>query len=174
MRTRLFSLFLVFTLALIITTQPQRAATAQTQMGHTACKEDLKGKQITFATFGDLSGPYAPITQPLAAGFADALKYFNASGGICGAEIVLMQDDTGGKQEQTQSIYERYSTLDPKPLLLTLYSSPDSELLRAQVAEDEIPVFIFAGSTIGLYGEKANEPSWGRFAAGWARRGRLT
>jgi branched-chain amino acid transport system substrate-binding protein len=126
----------------------------------TACEVDLTGQTIPFYTFGDLSGPYAAITQPLAAGFTDALAYYNAQGGICGAEITLVSEDTGGDQELTQSLYERYSTSDPKPLQILLYNSADAELLREQAAEDEIPITLFAGSTAGLYGENANEPGW--------------
>jgi hypothetical protein len=44
--------------------------------------------------------------------------------------------------------------------LLLLYSSSDSELLRSQLAEDEIPVLISAGSLPGLYGEDGGEPGW--------------
>ncbi|MCE7946267.1 MAG: ABC transporter substrate-binding protein [Chloroflexi bacterium CFX4] len=162
MRTRLLAFALVFALALVSLSlgQPAPTAFAQGGMMRTECKEDLTGKTITLHTFGDLSGPFAPITQPLAAGFADALKYYNANGGICGAAITLQQDDTAGRQEQTQSLYQRYRAFDPKPLMLLLYSSADAELLREQVADDEIPVFLFAGSTIGLYGEQADTPGW--------------
>jgi ABC-type branched-subunit amino acid transport system substrate-binding protein len=162
MRTRLLVFALVFALALVGFSVGQSAPTAFAQGGmmRTECKEDLTGKTITLHTFGDLSGPFAPITQPLAAGFADALKYYNANGGICGAAITLQQDDTAGRQEQTQSLYQRYRAFDPKPLMLLLYSSADAELLREQVADDEIPVFLFAGSTIGLYGEDAATPGW--------------
>lgn len=159
MRIRFLSLFLVAALALVAFNATPTAL-AQGGMTRTECQEDLTGKTITLHTFGDLSGPFAPITQPLAAGFADALKYYNEQGGICGATIVLQQDDTAGRQEQTQSLYQRYRAFDPKPLMLLLYSSADAELLREQVAEDQIPVFLFAGSTIGLYGENADKPGW--------------
>jgi ABC-type branched-subunit amino acid transport system substrate-binding protein len=158
-RKRFFVFFLAVALALVAFNAAPTAF-AQGDMTRTECKEDLTGKTITLHTFGDLSGPFAPITQPLAAGFADALKYYNERGGICGATIVLQQDDTAGRQEQTQSLYQRYRAFDPKPLMLLLYSSADAELLREQVAEDQIPVFLFAGSTIGLYGEKADKPGW--------------
>lgn len=161
MRVRIFTFLLVVALVTGLATAvlPSGMAVAQ-GITHSECKEDLTGMTIPFYTFGDLSGPYAPITQPLAAGFSDALKYFNGMGGICGAQIELVQEDSGGDREQSLSIYQRFSTADPKPLLLLLYASADSELLRERVAEDEIPVFLFAGSTIGLYGEKADTPGW--------------
>lgn len=127
----------------------------------TECEVDLTGETFNFAHLGDLSGPYAPITQPVVAGFEDSVAYFNERGGICGAEIVLPDSttiDTGGSLEQTQIIYDRVSAQDP--LMLVLYSSPDSELLRDQLAEDEIPVIISAGSIPGLYGESGDEPGW--------------
>ncbi len=157
---RFFVFLLVMALALVAFNAAPSALAQGGMMGRTECKEDLTGKTITLHTFGDLSGPFAPITQPLAAGFADALKYYNEQGGLCGATITLQQDDTAGRQEQTQSLYQRYRAFDPKPLMLLLYSSADAELLREQVAEDQIPVFLFAGSTIGLYGENADKPGW--------------
>jgi branched-chain amino acid transport system substrate-binding protein len=130
------------------------------ELTRTECSEDLTGTTIPFYTFGDLSGPFAPITQPLAAALQDALAYYNAQGGVCGAQLQLVQEDTGGNRDQSLAIYQRFSTANPKPLMLLLYASGDAELLRDRVIEDEIPVFLFAGSTIGLYGESADEPGW--------------
>lgn len=131
---------------------------------HTECEVDLTGETITLWHLGDLSGPYAPITQPLLAGFDDAAAWFNANGGLCGAEIAFPDAttiDTGGDQELASTIYSRVS--DEDPVMLVLYSSDDSELLRSRVAEDEIPVLISAGSIEGLYGGEAdnfNAPGW--------------
>jgi len=127
---------------------------------HSECSQDLSGETITIYHFGDLSGPYAFITQPLLAGLSDAISYFNERGGVCGAELAQDYADTAGAPEQAQASYDRYSTLDPKPDLILLYASGDAELLRQQVAEDEIPVLISAGSVEGLYGEDAASPGW--------------
>lgn len=127
----------------------------------TPCEVDLTGETFAFAHIGDLSGPYGPITQPVLAAYADAVAYFNEHGGICGATITLPDPttvDTGGNPELTQSIYDRVSEEAPK--LLVLYSSGDSELLRDQLAEDQIPVIISAGSVAGLYGPDGTEPGW--------------
>lgn len=127
----------------------------------TPCEVDLTGETFAFAHLGDLSGPYGPITQPVLAGFADAVDYFNARGGVCGATITLPDPttvDTGGDLEQTQVIYDRVSAEEPK--MLVLYSSLDGELLREQLAEDEIPVLISAGSVASLYGEDSASPGW--------------
>jgi len=127
---------------------------------HTECEVDLTGETITIYHFGDISGAYAFITQPLLAGLADAAAYYNAAGGICGATIASDNRDTGGDLAQTQAHYDYYSSLEDTPDLLVLYASGDAELLRSQVAEDEIPVVISAGSVEGLYGEEGNEPGW--------------
>ncbi|MGB1286370.1 MAG: ABC transporter substrate-binding protein [Aggregatilineales bacterium] len=125
---------------------------------------DMSGESMTLWHIGDLSGPYAPITQPLLAGFNDAVAYYNARGGICGADIALPDAttiDTGGDQELAQTIYDRVSSEDPS--FLVLYSSDDSELLRDRLAEDETMVMISAGSIEGLYGgedDGFNAPGW--------------
>ena len=127
---------------------------------HSECEADLTGETVTIYHFGDISGSYAFITQPLLAGLADASAYFNERGGVCGATIASDNRDTGGDPAQTQAHYDYYSTLDPRPDLIVLYASGDSELLRDQVAEDEIPVLISAGSVPGLYGEDGATPGW--------------
>ncbi len=127
---------------------------------HSDCEVDLTGQQVTVYHFGDISGSYAFITQPLLAGLADAAAYFNARGGICGATIVQDNRDTGGDLAQTQAAYDAYSSLDPKPDVIVLYASGDAELLRDQLAEDEIPAFISAGSVAGLYGEDGATSGW--------------
>lgn len=127
---------------------------------HTECTEDLTGSNVEILHFGDLSGAYAFITQPLLAGLADAINYYNARGGVCGATLSQRFDDTAGDADQTVAIYDRYSTEDPTPQLLVLYASGDAEALRDRVAEDEIPVLISAGSVPGLYGEDGATPGW--------------
>jgi ABC-type branched-subunit amino acid transport system substrate-binding protein len=127
---------------------------------HSDCEVDLTGQTVTVYHFGDISGSYAFITQPLLAGLGDAAAYFNARGGICGATIVQDNRDTGGDLAQTQAAYDAYSSLDPKPDVIVLYASGDAELLRDQLAEDEIPAFISAGSVAGLYGEDGATPGW--------------
>ncbi|MEQ8674964.1 MAG: ABC transporter substrate-binding protein [Aggregatilineales bacterium] len=127
---------------------------------HTACEVDLTGETITIYHFGDISGSFAFITQPLLAGFEDAINYFNERGGVCGATLAQDNRDTGGDLAQTQAHYDYYSTLDDTPDLFVLYASADSELLRAQLVEDQIPAIISAGSVEGLYGESGDDPGW--------------
>jgi ABC-type branched-subunit amino acid transport system substrate-binding protein len=124
------------------------------------CTEDLTGETITFYHFGDLTGVYAFITQPLLAGLTDAIAYYNDQGGICGATIVSEYADDAGELEEAQAIYDRFSALEPKPWMIMLYGSPETEMLRTQIAEDEIPAFTAGLSTPGLYGESGQEPGW--------------
>jgi branched-chain amino acid transport system substrate-binding protein len=124
------------------------------------CTEDLTGETITFYHFGDLTGAYAFITQPLLAGLTDAIAYYNDQGGICGATIVSEYADDAGELEAAAAIYDRYSSLDPKPWMIMLYGSGETEMLRTQVAEDGIPVFTAGLSTPGLYGDSGQEPGW--------------
>ena len=64
-------------------------------MGHTECEVDLTGETITIYHIGDLSGPYAPITQPLLAGITDVIAFYNEHGLACGATLEQMYEDTG-------------------------------------------------------------------------------
>jgi hypothetical protein len=129
-------------------------------LGHSECEVDLSGQTVTIYHFGDISGPYAFITQPLLAGLADALAWFNARGGVCGALLASDNRDTGGDLAQTQAAYDAYRSLSPRPAVMVLYASGDAELLREQVAQDEIAVIISAGSVEGLYGEDGQSPGW--------------
>jgi ABC-type branched-subunit amino acid transport system substrate-binding protein len=157
-------LLLVMTVLLLIAALPVLAQDDDTSLPdfiqHSECEHDLSGQTIPIYHFGDISAAYAPITQPLLAGMEDALDYYNARGGLCGATLVQVNRDTANQPEQTQAVYDDFSTRDPRPLLLVLYSSPDAEQLREQLAEDEIPVLISAGSVEGLYGESGDSPGW--------------
>lgn len=155
---------LLIVLALFILAIP---IAAQDEMGlpdfieHTECEVDLTGEEITLYHIGDISSPgYSPITLPLVGAFNDAMAYYNEHGGVCGATFVQENRDTASDPAQTQAAYDAYSSLDPKPDLLVLYSSQDAELLRPQLIQDEIPVLISAGSLVGLYGEDGDDPGW--------------
>ncbi len=160
-------LLLVIVLALGVGLVP---VTAQDSMGlpefiqHTECEVDLTGEVIPIIHLGDLSGPFAFITQPLLLGLGDAIAFYNSHGGVCGAtlrsDVGTDYRDTGGKREEAQAAYDFFSAQTPKPDVLVLYASADAELLRSQVEEDEIPVLISAGSVAGLYGEDSNTPGW--------------
>ena len=95
----------------------------------TECEVDLTGETLNIFHFGDLSGPYAFITQPILSAMTDAMSYWNSHGGICGAELGQIYEDTGGSREAAQSAYDRFTSQYPEELdLLLLYSSDDGEL----------------------------------------------
>ena len=127
----------------------------------TECAVDLTGETIKIFHFGDLSGPYAFITQPIVSAVTDAVAYWNSHGGVCGAELAQVYEDTGGNLEATQSVYDRFTSEYGDELdILLLYSTSDGELLREQLAEDEIVSIISAGSVESLYGEDGQTPGW--------------
>ena len=127
----------------------------------TECEVDLTGETIYIFHFGDLSGPFAFITQPVVSAVTDAVNYWNGHGGVCGAELAQVYDDTGGSREAAQSAYDRFTSQYADELdLILLYSSDDGELLREQLAEDEIVSLIAAGSIESLYGEDGQAPGW--------------
>jgi len=127
----------------------------------TECEVDLTGETLNIFHFGDLSGPYAFITQPVVSALTDAVAYWNSRGGVCGAELAQVYEDTGGSREAAQSAYDRFTSAYSDELdLLLLYSSDDGELLREQLAEDEIVSLISAGSIESLYGEDGQTPGW--------------
>ena len=152
-------------LALVLLAGATLPSQAQEMMDYpsdlTECEVDLTGETINIFHFGDLSGPYAFITQPVVSAVTDAVNYWNSHGGVCGAELAQIYEDTGGNLEATQSAYDRFTSEYADDLdLLLLYSSNDGELLREQLAADEIVSFISAGSIESLYGEDGQTPGW--------------
>lgn len=123
------------------------------------CEHDLSGETLGFYHFGDLSGPYAFITQPALAGFEDAINYLNENGGVCGAEVVSEYRDTAAEGAAVQAAWDEFSARD-NAYLVYLYLPQDSELLRDQIEAAQIPVIAATGSTLAMYGEDGNSPGW--------------
>ncbi|NDJ85163.1 MAG: ABC transporter substrate-binding protein [Chloroflexi bacterium] len=156
-----FALLLTFAGPATFASHSEPAAPTHVSQERTECNEDLSGQTVTFYAFGDLSGPFAFITQPLVAGLEDAAAYFNEQeGGVCGAAIEIELGDTGGSQDRAQEFWDEFSNLDPQPEVMFMFGSADAELLRDQIAEDQIPVLLAAGSELALYGETGDEPAW--------------
>lgn len=123
------------------------------------CSYDLSGRSYRFYHFGDLSGPYAFITTPVLAGFEDAIAYFNANGGLCGATIEADYRDTGASGAAAQAAWDEFTGRGDANVVF-LYLTEDSELLRDQAAEQQIPIVVATSSTLALYGDSADEPAW--------------
>ncbi|PJF43762.1 MAG: hypothetical protein CUN55_07400 [Phototrophicales bacterium] len=131
----------------------------------TQCSEEniaaLEGKQFIFNVVGDLSGPYAFISQPLRAGLEDAAAYFNEQeGGICGAEIVINPRDTGGSQDVMREAWDEITNADTPPEMMFLFGSADAELVREDAINQQIPILLSAGSELALYGENGDAPAY--------------
>jgi ABC-type branched-subunit amino acid transport system substrate-binding protein len=165
-RSLLVSIVVVLLIALVAPTVLANTATPPATVNvhqeRTECNEDLSGETITYYHFGDLSGAFAFITQPLLAGTNDAIEYFNENGGLCGGTIAVDYRDTAGDTDRTQQYWDEFTSREgaDKPVLIFLYSSADGELLRDQAAELEIPILLSAGSEFALYGEDADSPGW--------------
>ncbi len=103
---------------------------------HTVCATgvDLTGQTVSFYHILNPNDQVATVYDPLRAGYADAAEYFNAHGGICGATINHVFDDSHWGSIQT--IFDLYSAIDPKPVVITLYGSGDAEQLADQLAAD--------------------------------------
>ena len=114
-------------LALVLLAGATLPSQAQEMMDYpsdlTECEVDLTGETINIFLFGDLSGPYAFITQPVVSAVTDAVNYWNSHGGVCGAELAQIYEDTGGNLETTQSAYDRFTSEYAGDLdLLLLYN----------------------------------------------------
>lgn len=123
------------------------------------CEYDLTGETIKFYYFGDLSGVYTFITLPVVSGFEDAVEYINATGGLCGAEIVIESRDTGGDREAAQAAWDDFSARDDASVIIVILTE-DSELLRDQAEAKQIPIIASTGSVKGLYGDNGDDPGW--------------
>jgi hypothetical protein len=119
---------------------------------HTACANgvDLTGQTVTFYHILHSNDEVDTAPGSLRAGYADATEYFNAHGGICGATVV-----------QALDAISSFSRINPKPVLVALYSSGDAESLQSSLASDQIPALnIHGGSTASAYGSDGNTLGW--------------
>ena len=113
---------------------------------------DLTGETIRIYGLIDFSGPFAASTAPMAQGTTDIVDYYNAIGGIFGAQIEMVFEDTGGKVDEAVAIYNRFTGEDDNIVMILLFTSADEEALRDRVKEDKIPTMGMAPSTTALYG----------------------
>jgi ABC-type branched-subunit amino acid transport system substrate-binding protein len=87
----------------------------------------------------DVTGPYAPITQPIITNFREAVEWYNQNkGGIDGVPIKVDFTDTGGKTQVAVAAYERWRVMEPKPVLVYPFSSADCSALKPRLKEDQI------------------------------------
>jgi len=134
-------------------------ARAAASFSHTACASgvNLAGQTITFY---NLTNPTAEVITPTILALQDAADYFNAHGGICGATVVPNFPDPD-KNYDVNGEYRRVSTASPKPALIGIYNSAETESLSALLARDQIVgLGVRAGSVKGLYGADGQTLGW--------------
>jgi ABC-type branched-subunit amino acid transport system substrate-binding protein len=154
-------LLLILLGALVLLTVPPSLAQEEpiSRASEATCEADLTGQTVKFYHFGDLSGPYAFITQPVLIGFEDAITYFNEQGGVCGATIATEYRDTGASGEAAQAAWDEFTGRGDASVVF-LYLTEDSELLRDQATQQQIPLVVATASTRSLYGENADTPAY--------------
>ncbi len=143
-------------------TAPAAAAEPALPIKHTACAQgtDLTGRTVNFDHLIDQTSQIDEFVAPIKAGLDDAAAYFNAHGGICGAAVAQVYPPQPAAY-RTSIDYARFAAQSPKPVLIGLYGSGDTEQLRHQLALDQIPALgIRVGSVLGLYGEDGQTPGW--------------
>ncbi|MDY6852392.1 MAG: ABC transporter substrate-binding protein, partial [Thermodesulfobacteriota bacterium] len=112
---------------------------------------DDKPSAIRTANILDLTGPYAPITGPLAPGLMDAWNYVNAElGGVHGVKVESITKDFAGKMPLGLSMYNECINMKPRPIAFTPGSSPLGAALRSRFQEDGV-VGITATSVEAIY-----------------------
>ncbi len=129
--------------------QPQVPTTAPT-----TGQPDLTGKTIKFYGMADLSGPSAPTATAVVRGAKDLVAYINDHGGIFGAKIEWIFEDTALKVDQALSIYDRYKSQDKNIVILFVFGTPEQQALKDRVKEDKIPLMGAGPDFTALYGVK--------------------
>ena len=142
--------------------QPLSTPETAPLFAHMPCAKgvDLTGQIVSFYHMADGSDPESIPVQSLKAGYDDAAAYFNAHGGLCGATLAQVIPEFAQGQYNPQVEYSRLAALNPKPLVIALYNSSDAELLRDQLAKDQIVALGAVGSVLGLYGANGQTPGW--------------
>src|SRR5579859_76420 len=135
------------------------ATPAAAPFAHTACAGgvNLAGQTITFY---NLTNKAAEVIEPTILALQDAAAYINAHGGICGATVAPDFPNPDLSYDVNRE-YLRVSTSSPKPALIGVYSSADTESLGAPLARDQIVgLGLRAGSVKGVYGADGQTLGW--------------
>jgi branched-chain amino acid transport system substrate-binding protein len=124
------------------TEPPAAEAPTEEVMLQEGCNEDLTGETFTFYSQAGLTGALSTILgTSFVNALNDAIAEVNATGGVCGAEVVLDLVDTQYEAEQEISTYQISRQADPAPLSISTYGSAASIALHEMVIEDKITNF---------------------------------
>jgi Tol biopolymer transport system component/ABC-type branched-subunit amino acid transport system substrate-binding protein len=143
------------------TTLAANAATSTVPFTHTACAKgvDLTNQTISFDHIIDPGDQPDTVYNPLRAGYADAVEYFNAHDGICGAAVANDFDDKNWADVETS--YQRFLAKTPKPVVIMLYGSGAGVAFAPKLAADQIPgLDLRAGSIGSVYGVDGKTLGW--------------
>lgn len=122
--------------------EPEEEEPAEEVMLQEGCEEDLTGETFTFYSQAGLTGALSTILgTSFVNALNDAIAEVNATGGVCGAEVVLDLVDTQYEAEQEIATYQIRRELDPPPLSIATYGSAASIALHEMVIEDMITNF---------------------------------
>ena len=111
----------------------------------TDCDESYEGETILVYQQAGLTGPLAQILgDGFINGTNDAIAAINANGGICGAMLQAVLEDSQYDPAQEIAVYERFRAVNPRPMFVLTYGSGATIVLKDRVIEDEI-VNIAAG-----------------------------
>lgn len=114
--------------------------------------KSTKPDKVVLYHFGDLSGPYAPITAAIVSGLSDFMEWYNTEeGGVDGVPVAQVFRDTGGKVDAAIAAYAAFKESKPYPIVEFLYQSAESEALRDRFIEDKIAAFTAGASPTCIY-----------------------
>ncbi len=100
-----------------------------------ACAQEIKIGGIF-----DLTGITSDVGKPYAQGVRDYVEFTNASGGINGKKVKLIDVDYGYKIPEAVAAYKRL-TGDENVLMISGWGTGDTEALKNFVNNDKIPYF---------------------------------
>lgn len=114
------------------------------------CAEDLTGETITLHQQAGREGPLAAILgEAFVYATEDALDAINSSGGVCGATLEVVFNETNYDTDQEVAVYEQ--TRDEAILIFT-YGSGATVALAERLNEDKILSFAAGVNGPAMYG----------------------
>lgn len=116
--------------------------TTEDVMLQEGCNEDLTGETFVFYSQAGLTGALSTVLgTSFVNALNDAIGEVNATGGVCGAEVVLDLVDTQYAAEEEIATYQINREKDPPPLAISTYGSGATIALHEMVIEDKITNF---------------------------------
>jgi branched-chain amino acid transport system substrate-binding protein len=97
-------------------------------------------QEIKIGGIFDLTGITSDVGKPYAQGVRDYVEFTNASGGINGKKVKLIDVDYGYKIPEAVAAYKRL-TGDEDVLMISGWGTGDTEALKNFVNNDKIPYF---------------------------------